>query len=185
MCMCMHLQVWQIWVKRKKERDRGDTRAQSQPAAEEQRGQCPTARSWRGRHAGDRRERTCKINLSRNNTIIHTNINIIAHMASNNTPHASQENSEQGPIKSAHMGMQFDTMLRRFMHHVYALFKGWHICHCRRMCIIKNYVRIVWGTWQVTKSFLGYNIKLWDGHMRNVNWVVKINKLNKPLQKVT
>lgn len=26
----------------------------------------------RGCHAGDRREKTCKINLSRNNTVIHT-----------------------------------------------------------------------------------------------------------------
>lgn len=91
----------------------------------------------RGCHAGDRREKTCKINLSRNNTIIHTNRNIIAHTPSNNTLHASQENSEKGPIKSAHMGMQFDTMLKRFMHHVYALFKGWHVCYCGRCIILK------------------------------------------------
>lgn len=85
----------------------------------------------RGCHAGDRREKTCKINLSRNNTIIHTNINIIAHTPSNNTPHASQENSEKGPIKSAHIAMQFKAMLRRFMHHVHVRYSC--LCTFQRM----------------------------------------------------
>lgn len=59
----------------------------------------------RGCHAGDRREKTCKINLSRNNTIIHTNINIIAHAI---RQHAACKPGEQCErTNQINTGMQF------------------------------------------------------------------------------
>lgn len=137
----MHLKVQQNWGKWKKERDREEEIPELRVSLQlKNRGvsvplQGPGGGS-RGCHAGDRRERTCKINLSRNNTIIHTNINIIAHAPSNNTPHASQENSEKGPIKSAHMGMQFETMLRRIMFTHFSK-DGMYVCYCRRRIILK------------------------------------------------